>query len=89
MLLMGVALLVCSPWLVKSYIYTGNPVYPFFYSVFSGKDWTGELARGYSTLQANFGLGNDFASFLLLPYNLAAYSWAFYDTPGLYVGPIS
>lgn len=84
----GVALLVCSPWYIKTLIYTGSPVYPFFYSIFGGRDWTAELARNYSTLQAKFGVGHDLASFLYLPYDLAFHSDRFYDRPGLFVGPI-
>ncbi len=88
LLLGGVAVLVCSPWYVKSLIYTGNPVYPFFYSIFGGRDWTAGLASNYWMLQARFGMGHGVGALLALPYNLTAYSYAFYDTPGLYVGPI-
>ena len=88
LMLVGVALLVCSPWYIKSLVYTGNPVYPFFYSIFGGRDWTAALAQNYSMLQAKFGMGHNAGAFLLLPYNLTFFSSAFYDTPGLYVGPI-
>ena len=88
LMLAGVALLVCLPWYIKSILYTGNPVYPFFYSIFGGKGWTAALAQNYSTLQAKFGAGHDLASFILLPYDLTFFSDKFYDTPGLYLGPI-
>lgn len=83
-----IALLVCSPWYIKSIIYTGNPVYPFFYSIFGGKDWTSGLANTYSSLQAKFGMGHDFTSFIFLPYDLTFYSEKYYDAPGLFVGPV-
>ncbi|MCX8052913.1 MAG: glycosyltransferase family 39 protein [Armatimonadetes bacterium] len=83
-----VAFATCLPWYVKTYLYTGNPVYPFFYSIFGGRDWSAELARNYSTLQSRFGLGHGPAAFLTLPYDLAIRPDAFYDTPGLFVGPI-
>lgn len=86
--LIGVGLLVCAPWYIKSIIYTGNPVYPFFYSIFGGRDWNAGLAATYSMLQSKFGLGHGIASFLALPYNLMVKSQAFYDRPGLFVGPI-
>ncbi|MCE5322091.1 glycosyltransferase family 39 protein [bacterium] len=82
------ALIVCSPWYIKSVIYTGSPVYPFFYSVFGGRNWTAELAHNYSTQQSLFGMGHGLAAFLMLPYNLAFHSEKFYDTAGLFVGPI-
>jgi hypothetical protein len=87
-LLVGVALLVCSPWYVKSWIYTGNPVFPFFYSAFGGRGWTPALAHFYAEQQARFGMGHGAASFLLLPYDLTFSPGAFYDNPGLYVGPL-
>ncbi len=86
--LVGVALLVCSPWYIKTLIYTGNPVYPFFYSIFGGKDWTAELAQNYTALQARFGVGHGPGAFALLPVDLTFRAEEFYDTPGLYVGPI-
>lgn len=86
--LAGVGLLACSPWYLKTLIYTGSPVYPFFYSIFGGRDWTVQLAANYAALQKHFGMGHDAAAFLLLPYNLTLHSEAFYDTPGLFVGPI-
>lgn len=84
----AVALAVCSPWYIKSLIYTGNPVYPFFYSVFGGRNWTAAMARNYSVQQAQFGLGHDVASLVTVPFDLTFVSQAFYDTPGLYVGPL-
>ncbi|MDH7602596.1 MAG: hypothetical protein QHI38_10680, partial [Armatimonadota bacterium] len=82
------AVAVCSPWYVKTLIYTGNPVYPFFYRLFDGRDWSLELARNYSMLQSRFGLGHSVNAFLTLPYDLTFRSDAFYDTSGLYVGPL-
>ncbi|MEN6356320.1 MAG: glycosyltransferase family 39 protein [Armatimonadota bacterium] len=83
-----IALIVCSPWYIKSIIYTGNPVYPFFYSIFGGREWNAMLAHNYSTQQSLFGMGHNLTAFLMLPYNLTFYSEKFYDTPGLFVGPI-
>ena len=88
LLLGGAGLLVCSPWYLKSLIYTGNPVYPFFYSVFGGRNWTADLARTYAGLQAKFGMGHGLVAFLRLPYDLMMHSEAFYDRPGLFVGPL-
>lgn len=86
--LAGVGLVVCAPWYAKSLIYTGNPVYPFLYSVFGGRGWTAGLASNYTMLQKHFGMGHDFAALLMVPFNLTFHSEAFYDTPGLYMGPL-
>lgn len=34
-----VAFTVVAPWYAKSAIYTGNPIWPFLYSIFGGRDW--------------------------------------------------
>ncbi len=51
-----IALAVASPWYLRNIATTGNPVYPFFYSVFGGKDWTPDMAHAYSTEQKRFGV---------------------------------
>jgi 4-amino-4-deoxy-L-arabinose transferase-like glycosyltransferase len=51
------AVLVAGPWYLKSYVITGNPVYPFAYSVFGGKQWSAEQARHYSYEQKRYGYG--------------------------------
>jgi len=33
------ALVAVSPWLVKNYVYTGNPTYPLLYGIFDGHSW--------------------------------------------------
>lgn len=41
------SLLILLPWLVKNFVYTGNPVFPFLYRIFNGKNFSLELARNY------------------------------------------
>jgi len=50
-----IALAVASPWYVKSYLWTGNPVYPFFYEVFDGRYWSADRAKDYTAAQKDFG----------------------------------
>ncbi len=88
LLFLTVAFVVCLPWYIKTYIYTGNPVYPFFYSLFGGRDWTQALADEYSRRQMLFGMGRGLLDLIKLPYNLAAHPDKFYDTPGLFIGPL-
>ena len=49
---------VAAPWYVKTWVLTGNPVYPFAYSVFGGKYWGEGEARAYSYEQKTFGVGD-------------------------------
>jgi len=78
----GFALLaaaVAAPWYVKSYLWTGNPVYPFFYEVFGGRYWTPTRAHEYALAQAAFGLGKGPLQLLLLPWNLTMHPGPFTD----------
>lgn len=64
------AVIIAAPWYVKSYAYTGNPVYPFAYGVFGGKNWSAETAKAYRDDQVRFGKVADSQSPVMLPWNL-------------------
>lgn len=89
LLLALISIISSIPWYLKTWIYTKNPVYPFFYSIFGGNNWNAELANIYTVNQAKFGMGKSILSLLMLPYNLAVHPEKFND-PGLFlvVGPI-
>ncbi len=53
----AIASAVAAPWYVKSWVVTGNPVYPFAYGLFGGKHWSAEQARHYAYHHASFGYG--------------------------------
>lgn len=53
----ALAAAVAAPWYVKSWLVTGNPVYPFAYGLFGGKHWSAEQARHYAYHHASFGYG--------------------------------
>lgn len=53
----AIGLAIASPWLIKTTIYTGNPTYPFLYSIFKGKDWDDWRAKIYTREQQSFGVG--------------------------------
>ncbi len=65
------ALLIASPWYVKNWLWTGNPVFPFAYEVFGGRNWTKEMAQAYTISNREFGGGRDILTFLSMPFNLA------------------
>jgi len=81
------AVLVGAPWYLKTYIYTGNPVYPFFYEIFGGRNWTAENARIYREAQLAFGLGREPYQLLMAPFNLTFYWNRFFD-PLPFVGSV-
>lgn len=53
--LVGAAGAIAAPWYIKNWITVGNPVYPFFYSLFGGKNWDTFQSFIYSREQKNFG----------------------------------
>ncbi len=65
----GLALVVGSPWYIKSWACTGSPVYPYFYSVFGGRWWDGDRAAAYAASNSP-GAGHTLGDALLLPWNL-------------------
>jgi hypothetical protein len=84
----GVALLalagvlVACPWYVKSFLWTHNPVYPFFYSLFPHSvGWTREAEIAYQHEQHFFGLGRGVWALLMVPWNLAMQGWAYLTVP--------
>jgi len=44
----AIALLVVTPWLLKSWVLTGNPVYPLLYRVFGGIEWSEAGSRNFT-----------------------------------------
>lgn len=77
----GIAAALAAPWYVRSWVWTGNPVYPFFYEVFGGRWWSPERARLYAQAQAEFGLGAGALAFLALPWRLTMDPRWFFDQP--------
>lgn len=47
---------VACPWYLKTWLLTGNPVYPFAYRIFGGKYWGPHEAQGYDYHQKEFGV---------------------------------
>ena len=87
--LVGAGLLagaIGAPWYIRNAVWTGNPVYPFAYEIFGGKNWSQAQADAYRNDQLKFGLGREPAQLLLAPWNLAANPAPFTDPIGARVG---
>lgn len=63
------------PWLIKSYIWTGNPIWPFFYSVLGGRNWSALTDRDLSFLVENVMGARSLKMFFLALPGLARNSW--------------
>ena len=67
------ALAVGSPWLIKSAILTGNPVYPFLFGLFGGRGWSKFAAEFYTNANAVFGMGHSLSDVALVPWNMTMF----------------
>ncbi len=68
----GTALLASAPWYVKSWIVTGNPVWPFLDSIFPSLNWDAYGSTIHNAYLHSTGTGTSFGSLLRLPWNLFA-----------------
>src|SRR5207244_3620128 len=72
---------VASPWYVKSYLWTNNPVYPFLYRLFPhSKYWNERADEGYRAEQASFGRGHGVRALLDLPWDVTMHGADFFNT---------
>lgn len=55
------------PWYIKSYLYTGNPFYPFLFRFFGGVEWDAGLAEQFMNWQRSIGMGRSLHDYLALP----------------------
>lgn len=81
----GLALAIGGVWYVKNVAWVGNPVYPFFYKMFGGKNWSQYNADIYSVQQQTFGIPRDGAISGLAAFPFAVLGLSF--QPGRYTDP--
>jgi hypothetical protein len=60
-------IVLVSPWVVKSVMLTGNPVYPLLFDVFGGPEWSSALGAAHRSWQRAIGMGRSPLDLLLLP----------------------
>lgn len=58
-------LLPVLPWLIKNFIWTGNPVFPLFYDIFGGRNWSEFHQSRYLYEMTRYSAG---LPFLLKPF---------------------
>ncbi|HEY0074258.1 MAG TPA: phospholipid carrier-dependent glycosyltransferase, partial [Abditibacteriaceae bacterium] len=64
----AVALLFGGGWYARNWVQTGNPVYPFAYSLFGGTNWNQQMADQYETDQKAYGFGRTPLDLIMLPW---------------------
>ncbi|CAN5452085.1 hypothetical protein BH09SUM1_BH09SUM1_06440 [soil metagenome] len=72
------AALVLGPWLVKNYIYHGNPVYPLAYKYFGGPEWSAANDIFYKSKVLEKGMGRGFLALIASPFNVTAH-WDLFE----------
>ena len=67
----AIAFVFVVPWLVKAYVERGNPLFPLWYDVFGGRDFTAEQAKRLVAWQHQMGAGRGWSDYLLLPFRIS------------------
>jgi hypothetical protein len=68
-------LLVPSPWLIKSALIHGNPVYPAAYNTFGGDEWSTETNDFYNERAAQRGFGRSLTDIISSPFDVT-FRWS-------------
>ena len=77
-----IVLALIAPWLIKNFIFTGNPVYPNLYGLFGGAFWSKIHEMHYLRYQAFAGGPNKtFFTYLAIPWRLLIYDTIYFYCP--------
>lgn len=63
----AIGILIASPWYIRNYLASGNPIYPFY---FGGPGWEPDRLKLLDDFLHSFGTGYSLRDFLLLPFNV-------------------
>lgn len=78
------AILLAAPWLVRDWLWTGNPVYPFFNSLFPAQRVLGSSTVGFKKIDAAFWIRT-----IRLPWDLTFNIRTYYhESPGAALGAL-
>ncbi|HEY3414630.1 MAG TPA: hypothetical protein VGM51_16445 [Armatimonadota bacterium] len=87
-LLTGLMLAIGAPWYIKTWIWTGNPFYPFAYSLFGGRWWGAAQAAQYAAEQGRFGIGKTLYALWVAPWSTAFQSQYYANPPAAFRGAL-
>lgn len=59
-----------APWWARTWLMTGNPLYPFLHGLLGGPWWSERLTAQLVAWQRSIGMGRDPVDFLLLPFRV-------------------
>jgi len=78
-LLLGPAAALALPWLIRSAVYTGDPLYPVFSRYVGGVEWSAAIDQQFWQWQRSIGMGRGLTDYLLLPMRVVLRGGAEYD----------
>jgi hypothetical protein len=68
------ALALAAPWLIKNYVYTGDPLYPALWKYFHGIDWNATVDAQFWRWQQSIGMGRTARDYVLLPVRVILFA---------------
>jgi hypothetical protein len=84
LLYLGIVAALAAPWLVRAWVYTGNPVFPVANAWFRSPYFTPAMEAAARAAYANEGIGTSWEALLRLPWQVAFHPGPFRGT----VGPV-
>jgi len=81
----GLMLTPPAPWYLRSWVASGNPLFPEMYSVFGARPpdrWSEATERGLAGFKARFGAERSLASTIALPWNMTMHAARYGGTLG-------
>jgi hypothetical protein len=81
----AIALAIASPWYVRAYAASGNPVFPEMYAVFGarpGTRWSPDAERSLRRFKDHFGRSRTAAHLATLPWDVTVHSASYGGTFG-------
>jgi 4-amino-4-deoxy-L-arabinose transferase-like glycosyltransferase len=78
----ALVLMLDLPWLVRSWVYTGNPVFPLANGIFKSPYFTAAMESANWAMYANEGVGRSPAALLKLPWAVTFHPGPFRGTLG-------
>jgi 4-amino-4-deoxy-L-arabinose transferase-like glycosyltransferase len=70
------AALVTSPWYIRNWLASGNPVFPEMFSMFGASPperWNVVVERGLAHFKAHFGIGRSVGDLIALPWDVTVH----------------
>jgi hypothetical protein len=81
----SIALAIASPWYVRAYAASGNPVFPEMYSVFGARPetrWSSDAERSLRRFKDHFGRSRTAAHLATLPWDVTVHGASYGGTFG-------